>query len=119
MKLKLFILIASSTCFSTAPRAADCHIAPFAFGYKGVPFDTSTTMTVTSGKTCGALLHTAFARIRLTILNRPKNGTALTKGSDWWGYASRPGFAGSDSFVVSVEGDRGTSNIRVAVDVTR
>ena len=119
MKVAVFLLLASFASVSTIAMAADCHVDPYEFGVKGVPFDTAATMIVKSGTPCGSIVHTAFAHIEMRIARPAKNGIASTTGSDRWGYRSRPGFVGSDSFVVAIKGDRGTSNVSVTVNVTQ
>ncbi|HWG03643.1 MAG TPA: hypothetical protein VG271_01390 [Beijerinckiaceae bacterium] len=119
MKRIVFLLLVSLAPVSTIARAADCHIDPFEFGYKGTPHDADTIMTAKTGKFCGGIMRTAFAHIEMRIAVPAKNGAASTIGADRWGYRSRPGFVGADSFVLAIKGDRGTSNVGVTVDVTR
>jgi hypothetical protein len=51
-----------------------------------------------------------------------KNGIAYTRGLDHWGYKSKSGFVGSDSFILAISGDakhgKGTTNLTVNVNVT-
>ena len=54
----------------------------------------------------------------------PAHGVARTFGLNAWGYASKPGYAGPDRFVILSSGElmgeriiRGTSRITVDVDV--
>jgi hypothetical protein len=114
MYLKAVVLIAGISCCSAAAQAEDCDLARYNvyFGSDG-----STTMTVKSGKICDEPLYSGGLRIHgLTISSPAKNGTAFTRGNDF-AYRSRPGFTGTDRFVVAVASYLGTSHLTVDVDV--
>ena len=104
--------------------AADCQVAPYNFHFGT---DSSTTMTVKSGKTCGSNVRVRAGGLSsLQIGQAAQNGTASTIGTSRWEYRSRPGFNGKDAFVVQMSGEsmgtrrvsNGTTNISVDVDVT-
>lgn len=115
MHRKTLVLLAGITCCSPATWAADCDLSRYSvyFGSDG-----SATMTVKSGQTCDEPLYSGGSRIHsLTISSPAKNGTASTSGNDF-AYRSRPGFTGSDRFVVAVTSYLGTSHLTVDVHVT-
>lgn len=113
------------TVCATECLAADCNIDHYNFIFGQ---DTSTHMTVKSGKTCGSNIRTGGGGLRsLTIAQPPQSGSAMTPTNVRWEYRSKPGYAGKDSFVVQGAGESmsnkrgavhsGNVNINVDVDV--
>ncbi|MFI4995656.1 MAG: hypothetical protein ACHQAQ_07720 [Hyphomicrobiales bacterium] len=121
--LKVYSIAAAAfsfAIFGAAPSsAAECtrHGEDWRFG-------ASTTMTLTvSGSSCTWNLRpngkTRLSSIKVTA--RPKNGSA-SAGVASVVYTAKPGFKGSDSFAVAVNGQGvtgtpGTANISVSVNV--
>ena len=115
-----------SVATSTGVFAADCNIDHYNFVFGQ---DTSTHMTVKSGKMCGSTIKmgSGGGLKTLAIAQPPQSGNAMTPTGVRWEYRSKPGFSGKDSFVVQGSGEsmsnkRGTvhsgnTNINVDVDV--
>lgn len=104
--------------------AADCHVDHYdiIFGT-----DTSTHMTVRSGKSCGSTIVMRRGSLQsLAVAQSPQSGIAAASGFRWE-YKSKPGFSGKDAFIVQGSGEqmgnrgvhRGAVNISVDVDVVQ
>ena len=124
-KLAVVATLVLSVTSATKSFAADCNIDHYNFVFGQ---DTSTHMTVKSGKTCGSTIRTNGGGLRsLAIAQSPQSGNAMTPTSVRWEYRSKPGYSGKDSFVVQGSGESmsnkrgathsGNVNINVDVDV--
>lgn len=117
MDIKALGLLAGITCCSQAAWAQECDLSRYSVYLGGA--DASATMSVKSGDTCDQPIFSGGPRIRsLTIASPAKNGVALTHGNGF-AYKSKPGFIGSDRFVVALTSFLGTSRVTVNVNVTR
>ena len=114
----LFSMIIANVCY-----AKDCNIEHYNFVFGQ---DTSTHMTVKSGKSCGSTITTRGGGMQsLAISQPPQSGSAMTPTLVRWEYRSKPGYSGKDAFVVQGSGEsmgqrgvhRGNVNINVDVDV--
>jgi len=103
-----------------SPAYAECSV-PFSKFFPGS--ESGQTMTVTSGRNCGIILHAAGqSRFdAVDIVERPKHGTLSRRMGVGLTYRSAAGYRGDDSFVFSVTGQMssgsGTARIRVRVTV--
>src|SRR5438128_1283871 len=100
-------------------EASACNTARFRFTFGS---DTSTVMTVGSGKPCAIPLR-AGARSTfsgVSISAPARNGTARA-GSTGVTYQSKPGYKGADSFAFTVSGTNtrgpGKSTVQLTVNV--
>jgi hypothetical protein len=108
------------TCLLANQASAECSVQRFSF-FAGA--EANSIMTVTSGKSCGVILH-ASGRSRFDnvgILGQPKHGTLSSRMGVGVTYRSSPGFKGDDAFVFTVTGQmrtgHGTATIKIRVSV--
>ena len=118
--MKRSILAAAFTLMMANAAIAECSVARFGF-FRGQTSDT--TMTVSSGASCGVIVH-AGARSRfdsVSITSAPRNGTLSPRAGVGVTYRSKPGYRGADTFTFAVTGQlasgHGTATIRVDVTV--
>ena len=113
----------SCTIITSVSYAKDCDIEHYSFVFGQ---DTSTHMTVKSGKSCGSTITTRGGGMQsLAVSQPPQSGSAVTPTLVRWEYRSKPGYSGKDAFVVQGSGEsmgqrgvhRGNVNINVDVDV--
>jgi hypothetical protein len=115
MKLAILGSAFFAAIFVTTPAFAECYVDRYHFNYGS---DTSTIMTVSPATVCGTQQYHRGTIVNDLHIQLPAHhGTAWVEGLNWWGYKSKPGFTGQDSFVVSVNSDKGTSLINVTVNV--
>jgi hypothetical protein len=106
--------------FGAAPALAECSVTRFSF-YPGA--QVSSSMIVSSGKSCGINLHAAgesrFDNVGISA--RPKHGTLSARVGGGVTYKAPAGYKGEDSFVFTVTGQmhtgNGTATIRISVNV--
>lgn len=109
----------------SSASAQDCHVQQF---YTIFGTDNQVNMAVKSGKPCIVTMNARAAVQSSSILRNGASGAVLMPTSHRWGYQSRPGFVGKDSFVVEMVGTSyvgranqipvsGPSKITVDVDV--
>ena len=114
------IITALFTLMMADAALAECWVARFGF-HRGQTSDT--TMTVTSGASCGVLVY-AGGRSRfdsVAITAAPRNGTLSPRSGVGVTYRSKTGYHGTDTFAFAVTGrlasGQGTATIRVNVTV--
>lgn len=123
--MKILVTAALLSAVISSASAQDCHVQQF---YTVFGTDNQVNMAVKSGRPCIVTLNARAAVQSSSILRNGANGTALMPTSHRWGYQSRPGFVGKDSFVVEMVGTSyvgranqipvtGPSKISVDVDV--
>jgi len=105
---------------SAGSARAECNVMRFRF-FPAV--QSESTMTVTSGRNCGVILH-AGGRSRFDavgIVQRPQHGPLSPRSGVGVTYRSSPGYKGADSFTFTVKGSmsggNGTATIRIGVSV--
>jgi len=112
------ILTASSLAVASTAEAADCvgSGTRAAWGQ-----NMSATFDVASGESCTYGFMFDGTANNSKILKRPKNGTARMIDVSTMEYKSKPGFKGTDSFVIQASGrgmtSTGTSNITMNATV--
>jgi len=113
----LALLAALCSDVSSASNANECQQSYFAFG----PGRSATeTMIVKSGVRCPTTVNTSVSSFRaIEITKAPMHGAATVLGLHGWAYQSRAGYAGPDSFLVTVQRIGVPSWITVDVTVTQ
>lgn len=110
----VFLVAAAGTA------AAECHVDRFRFAPGQT---TETTMTVSSGQSCGVIVHAGrnsrFDSVAFAA--QPRNGSLVPRSGVGVTYRSRPAYRGPDTFSFTITGrmtsGSGTATIRVSVNV--
>jgi hypothetical protein len=114
------VLVAIISFYSAAPAHSEGCATRF---YFCAGCDTSTTITVQSGKVCTVRYHNSGAIWRQRIVVQPHNGIYGTANETFGAYRANSGFVGDDSFQVDIEyektGQRFVTHLRANVHVHR
>jgi hypothetical protein len=83
--------------------------------------DTSTTISVQTGRVCGIRYRSGGAIFSQKATVRPRGGVYGTADLSYGAYKPNPGFVGSDSFQVDIEyerfGRRTVTHVKATIDV--
>lgn len=96
-------------------QTATCNNSPFNVGYGG---DSVTTLSIQSGSSCSAPLNWNSGAIESVQVEKPATHGTGRAGRNAWGYTSKAGYTGSDSFSFRIRrGGRSPDSV-VTVHVT-